>query len=656
MDREKFVVGSLIGGASALLALAGHLSGLLDRFESATVDLRFHVERQLESSDAQDSSIVVVDFDEATLARFKEDGRSWPLDRGVHKTVLRYVARGAPRVVAYDVRFEEPHPVAPELDRTLIDEVAKFGVITSRAGRPEDDPAAIVLASFFSAREANPRAEALLDTIPARQDRLELLASHALPMALPLDVAPRWYRAHTLLEGLLRHADGIGVSTVVPGVDGTFRHVPLFATWRGLVYPSLGLAAALSGRPADAEITVENDGLLVDGEEIPLDGGELWLHWRDEYTGAPYPILPAAQVYVNAMADAYPGVELDPSLEMTPDVFRDRIVLIGATGSDTGEARLASPFHPAEPGLHLQATLIQTLISGDHLHPLGPGTGAVLVALISLATGLGFALIDTTLGRVVAFLGAMTLLAAVALFGFVAVGWIVPWVALGLGVTLAFVGNLLPRTIVDEVAALQGWLYRHLPAAWRSDLGPSGVVPPRVFLSYRRQDSLVMTARLRDKLADRFGAEHVFMDFDAIPFGADFRTHLQRELEQCDVFLVMIGPDWTGAVEGPARNRLLGDPGDFVRMEVEVALEKRLPIIPVLVGGAKMPAEDEVPSSIRDILFLQAATLDAGLDFHVHAERLLAALASVPRGPRPVTTPDDEPPEPRSMSASAGGS
>ncbi|HKK69628.1 MAG TPA: CHASE2 domain-containing protein [Candidatus Krumholzibacteria bacterium] len=655
MNREKFVVGSVIGGVSALLTLAGHLSGVWERVEGAAIDLRFHVERQLESSDAQDSSVVVVDFDEATLARFKEKGRSWPLDRGVHRTILRYVARGGPRVVAYDVRFEEPHAVAPELDQMLIDEIAKFDTITARAGRPEDDPAAIVLASFFSARDANPRAEALLDTISARQDRLELLAGHALPVALPLEVAPRWYRAHTLLEGLLRRADGIGASTVIAGVDGTYRRVPLFATWRGLSYPALGLAAALAGPAEDAAIIVDGGGVSVDGEEIPLDDGEFWLHWRDEYTGAPYPVLPAARVYANAMADTYPGVELDPSLEMTPEVFRDRVVLIGATGSDTGELRLASPFHPTEPGLHLQATLIQTLISGDHLRPLGHGSGAVLVALIALVTGLGFALIDTTLGRVVAFLAAMILLAAVSLFGFVAAGWILPWVALCLGVTLAFVGNLLPRTIVDEVAALQGWLYRHLPAAWRSDVGSSGIMPPRVFLSYRRQDSLVMTARLRDKLADRFGAERVFMDFDAIPFGADFRAHLQQELDQCDVFLVMIGPDWAGAVEGPARNRLLGDPNDFVRMEVEVALEKRLPVIPVLVGGAKMPAEDEVPPSMREVLFLQAASLDSGLDFHVHAERLLAALVSMPRGSRPVTAPDDdEPPEPRAMSASAG--
>ncbi|HKI18903.1 MAG TPA: toll/interleukin-1 receptor domain-containing protein, partial [Isosphaeraceae bacterium] len=70
---------------------------------------------------------------------------------------------------------------------------------------------------------------------------------------------------------------------------------------------------------------------------------------------------------------------------------------------------------------------------------------------------------------------------------------------------------------------------------------------PKIFLSYRREDSEHVTGRIFDRLTDRFGREAVFMDIDTIPFGVDFRKHLDLAVGQCDILLAVIGESWVEA-------------------------------------------------------------------------------------------------------------
>lgn len=151
---------------------------------------------------------------------------------------------------------------------------------------------------------------------------------------------------------------------------------------------------------------------------------------------------------------------------------------------------------------------------------------------------------------------------------------------------------------------------------------------PRVFISYRRQDTLAVTGRIHDKLSERFGRANVFMDFDNIPLGIDFREHLNRSLQDCDVLLVVIGPNWTGKVAGVDTSRLM-NPSDFVRLEVQVALERNIPVIPVLVGRTSMPEEGDLPVELQPLLYRQSATVDVGRDFHVHTDRLIEGIRRV---------------------------
>jgi hypothetical protein len=119
---------------------------------------------------------------------------------------------------------------------------------------------------------------------------------------------------------------------------------------------------------------------------------------------------------------------------------------------------------------------------------------------------------------------------------------------------------------------------------------------PRLFISYRRQDAPGIAGRIYDRLRDHFGREAVFMDLDSIPFGVDFREHLQKAVGERDILIAVIGPRWAGDVTDG--HRRLDDPKDFVRIEIETALEQNIPVIPVLIEHMRMPGEAELSPSL----------------------------------------------------------
>ena len=131
-----------------------------------------------------------------------------------------------------------------------------------------------------------------------------------------------------------------------------------------------------------------------------------------------------------------------------------------------------------------------------------------------------------------------------------------------------------------------------------------------IFLSYRRQDSQSATGRLADRLEAWFGADRVFHDIESIPVGDDFAAAIRRALRSASVLLVVVGPEWLDARDGEGRRRL-DDPGDFVRLEIEVALAQGIAVVPVLVDGARMPAADRLPPSLAPFARCQAIELSA---------------------------------------------
>jgi hypothetical protein len=129
-----------------------------------------------------------------------------------------------------------------------------------------------------------------------------------------------------------------------------------------------------------------------------------------------------------------------------------------------------------------------------------------------------------------------------------------------------------------------------------------------IFINYRRADSASAAGRLADRLTQRFGRERVFLDRDAIEPGADFSQKLREAIQAATVVIVIIGRDWL-TQRAPDGTRRLDQAADYVRREIETALENHVPTIPVLVEGALLPGAHELPSTIRSLVRLNAHEL-----------------------------------------------
>ena len=147
-----------------------------------------------------------------------------------------------------------------------------------------------------------------------------------------------------------------------------------------------------------------------------------------------------------------------------------------------------------------------------------------------------------------------------------------------------------------------------------------------IFICYRRQDSAGHAGRLYDRLAARFGDERVFMDVEGIKPGEVFGDVISRQVAHCQVLLAMIGPEWLAAdVQGIRR---LDRPDDFVRREIEAALEAKVWVIPVLMEDTPMPAVDSLPPSLAPLAGRHASSLSS-TRFHFDCSELIEAIERV---------------------------
>jgi hypothetical protein len=122
----------------------------------------------------------------------------------------------------------------------------------------------------------------------------------------------------------------------------------------------------------------------------------------------------------------------------------------------------------------------------------------------------------------------------------------------------------------------------------------------KVFISYRRADSAGYSGRVMDRLDRELGRDLVFMDVDTIPLGTDFSKVLHEEVAKCGVLLAVIGPNWLDARDEHG-NRRLDNPNDFVRIEIAAALQRSIPVIPILLDGARIPKADELPEDLKEL-------------------------------------------------------
>lgn len=151
---------------------------------------------------------------------------------------------------------------------------------------------------------------------------------------------------------------------------------------------------------------------------------------------------------------------------------------------------------------------------------------------------------------------------------------------------------------------------------------------PGILVSYRREDSAAYAGRLADRLRQHFGRDNVFIDIDTIRPGQDFADVIEKSVSSCDALVAVIGKAWATSTDALGRRRLDRE-DDFTRMEIATALDREIPVIPTLVGGATMPAPNELPNSLSKLTRRQALEI-SDIRFHEDVDRLIEALSDAP--------------------------
>jgi hypothetical protein len=134
-------------------------------------------------------------------------------------------------------------------------------------------------------------------------------------------------------------------------------------------------------------------------------------------------------------------------------------------------------------------------------------------------------------------------------------------------------------------------------------------LPGRIFISYRRLETAWPAGRLYDVLVEHFPAEQVFKDVDSIEPGEDFVERITAAVGSCDVLLALIGPNWLTITDEEGRRRL-DNPGDYVRVEIETALTRKIRVIPILVDDARMPRVNELPPTLAPLVRRNAVEIN----------------------------------------------
>jgi hypothetical protein len=129
-----------------------------------------------------------------------------------------------------------------------------------------------------------------------------------------------------------------------------------------------------------------------------------------------------------------------------------------------------------------------------------------------------------------------------------------------------------------------------------------------IFISYRRSDAKSDARSICQRLERTFGKGRVFIDVDSIKPGENFQSVLNNDLDKCQAMVVVIGPRWLDLLKssGPGDSETSHD---YVSLEIASALERKLPIFPVLVDGATIPDAKDLPDNLKPLALRQALSI-----------------------------------------------
>jgi Fe2+ transport system protein B len=145
---------------------------------------------------------------------------------------------------------------------------------------------------------------------------------------------------------------------------------------------------------------------------------------------------------------------------------------------------------------------------------------------------------------------------------------------------------------------------------------------PKIFISYRREDSPYEAVAVRDRLASHFGERDIFFDLDSIRLGHNFSVRIDEKVGECDYLIAVIGKSWLTVCDKEGERRL-DNPDDWVRLEIQAALSRNIPVIAILLHNVRMPDREELPTGLQELAQRQAHSVRPLGDFRNDIDKLI---------------------------------
>lgn len=151
-----------------------------------------------------------------------------------------------------------------------------------------------------------------------------------------------------------------------------------------------------------------------------------------------------------------------------------------------------------------------------------------------------------------------------------------------------------------------------------------------IFINYRSADARFGAAATYELLAGRFDRSRIFLDNQSMGPGSVYPEQINAALESTRVLVVLIGPTWLAGTGGGAQPPIHLET-DWVRREIRRAIERAIPIVPVLLDGTMLPGPEHLPTDIRSLVHRQTTSV-LHRTLGVDVRRLADHLADLVRG------------------------
>ena len=336
-----------------------NFNAFIDMVENRTFDLRQNI--MINANTKQpDKDIVIVSIDEATYEYILDHYGEWPLPRDVYVKLIDYLETQNPKIIAFDLMFVKSMKSPVNADEALVAAMAKYkNVFTAMNldNQPED-----------------------LRTPPQLPESLAVNVTNYSDVNFD-DLT--FSNCRSILEGILRVTDNIGMINVSRADDGILRKMPLFVKYQDKYYSQLGLKVALAAinLQGDEKINTKNfvidkDANLILGERkifTDKDGGVIlnWYGPNGAYT----------QVPMYKLIKVINGEAKDAGFS-----FENKIVYFGTTASALFDIK-TTPTGKTVPGVEVQATYLNNFLDNNFIVKADKAVTAFTGIILALLTG-----------------------------------------------------------------------------------------------------------------------------------------------------------------------------------------------------------------------------------------------------------------------------